>query len=194
MSQPAESAAVPDQLQRVSQGLPFPAAQITSDALPMLTPVHDPQPSAQAREPMSLQPAQAMPQASPRIKPPPSTGSFPHSQAGTPLWQMLGSASNLPGLGAGIFTGKESLDLDVLAKAAVARRKEQVLQAGLPMLPGGLLLVTTMPLLLKHAMPWSGAPWWRYLLYAKCKEYGAQQAASASHSVQSFLCCSAAVP
>ncbi|KAL3150703.1 hypothetical protein ABBQ32_000490 [Trebouxia sp. C0010 RCD-2024] len=129
MSQPAESAAVPDQLQRVSQGLPFPAAQITSDALPMLTPVHDPQPSAQAREPMSLQPAQAMPQASPRIKPPPSTGSFPHSQAGTPLWQMLGSASNLPGLGAGIFTGKESLDLDVLAKAAVARRKEQERQS-----------------------------------------------------------------
>ena len=134
MSQPAEPAAVPDQVQQVPQGLPSPPPHITSHALPMLTPLHDPQPSAQAPDPLSLQPAQAIPQASPRIKPPPSSGSFPHGQADTPLWQMLGSASNLPGLAAGMFTGKESLDLDVLAKAAVTRRKEQVLQAGLPAL------------------------------------------------------------
>lgn len=127
MSQPVVSAAVSDKLQQVPQGLASSAPPTTSGALPMLTPLQDPQPSAQASVAMSAQPAQAMPQASPRIKPPPASGSFPHSQAGTPLWQMLGAASNMPGLGAGMFTGKESLDLDVLAKAAVQRRKEQVL-------------------------------------------------------------------
>lgn len=193
MSQPAESAAVPDQLQQLPQGLPSPAPQITSNALPILTPLHDQQPSAQAPEPTSLLPAQAMPQASPRIKPPPSSGSFPHAQAGTPLWQMLGSASNLPGLGAGMFTGKESLDLDVLAKAAVARRKEQVLQAGLPTLPGACWLCP--PRLCFENMPCLGqGHLGGVILITSCMAYTLQQAASASHSAQTFLCWSAVIP
>ena len=124
MSQPAESAAVPNELQQAP--LATSNTQTTSDALPMLTSLPDSQPaSGQPSSSISLQPQAPLgtPQASPRIKPPPSSGSFPHNQAGTPLWQMLGSAANIP---AGMFTGKESLDLDVLAKAAVKKRKQQV--------------------------------------------------------------------
>ena len=130
MSQPAISAAVPDSLQQAP--LASSTTQITSSALPMLTPIPDShlavgQPSSS----LSLQPQPTLgtPLVSPRIKPPPSAGSFSHSQAGMPLWQMLGSAANIP---AGMFTGKESLDLDILAKAAVKKRKEQVQHAYLP--------------------------------------------------------------
>ena len=130
MSQPAVLAAVPGELQQAPPGLATLSSRITSNALPMLTLLPDLQPSGQPSVFMSLQPQPplATPLASPKIKPPPSSVSLPHSQAGTPLWQMLGSASNVP---AGMFTGKESLDLDVLAKAAVKRRKEQVQQARL---------------------------------------------------------------
>ena len=129
MSQPAASAAVPDELQQAP--LATPNIQTTSDALPMLTSLPDSQAaSGQLSSSMSLQPQAALgtPLASHSIKPPPSSGSLAHIQAGTPLWQMLGSAANLP---AGMFTGKESLDLDVLAKAAVEKRRQQVQHAGL---------------------------------------------------------------
>lgn len=129
MSQPALSAAVPDELQQPP--LATSDTQTASDALPMLTSLTHSQPASRLPSSsmgMQPQPALGTPQTSPRIKPPPSLGSFPHSQAGTPLWQMLGSAANIP---AGVFTGKESLDLDVLAKAAVKKRKEQVQHAGL---------------------------------------------------------------
>jgi len=39
---------------------------------------------------------------------------------------MFGSAFNTPAVMANMVTGGESLDLDVLAKAAVSKRKEQV--------------------------------------------------------------------
>lgn len=147
MSQPAVPAAVPDELQQAPLAT---HTQTTSDALPMLTSLPDSQPaSRQPSSSMSLQPQAALgtPLASPRIKPPPSSKSLAHIQAGTPLWQMLGSATILP---AGMFTGKESLDLDVLAKAAVEKRKQQVQHAGLSSSRFSQLCILTNPATARH--------------------------------------------
>ncbi len=95
-----------------------------SDVLPLLTPVvksiPDTLPSVQH------QPTLPPPQASPKIKPPPGTGFQSFRQSTLPLWQMFGSAFNTPAVMASMVIGGESLDLDVLAKAAVSKRKEQV--------------------------------------------------------------------
>ena len=97
------------------------ALPVTSDALPMLTPILQSKPG-------TLPPMQkpSLPHASPKIKPPPGSGSQSLKQPALPLWQMFGSASNRPALKVGMLAGSESLDLDVLAKAAVRKRKEQV--------------------------------------------------------------------
>lgn len=95
-----------------------------SDALPMLTPILKPKPSS---VPSTLQqPSVPLVQPSPKIKPPPGSGSQSLRQSSLPLWEMFGSASNTPAVVAGMVTAGESLDLQVLAKAAVSKRKEQV--------------------------------------------------------------------
>ncbi|KAL0033947.1 hypothetical protein WJX77_012260 [Trebouxia sp. C0004] len=98
-----------------------------TDVLPLLTPVvksiPDILPSIQH------QPTLPPPQASPKIKPPPGTGSQSLRQSSLPLWQMFGTAFNTPAVMANMVTGGESLDLDVLAKAAVSKRKEQERQS-----------------------------------------------------------------
>ena len=95
-----------------------------SDVLPLLTPVVKSVPDT--LPPIQHQPTLPPPQASPKIKPPPGTGSQSLRQSSLPLWQMFGSASSTPAVMPNMVTGGESLDLDVLAKAAVSKRKEQV--------------------------------------------------------------------
>ena len=130
MSQPAARIGPLEGLQQPMPATAAPPSQTASDALPMLTPLQSlsSQPSASQQfqpqpPPQSVLP---IPQASPRIKPPPASGSFSLSQAGMPLWQMLGSAANTPIVGAGMSISNDSLDLDHLAKAAVRKRKQQV--------------------------------------------------------------------
>ncbi|KAL0029617.1 hypothetical protein WJX79_008342 [Trebouxia sp. C0005] len=94
-----------------------------SDVLPLLTPVVKSVPDT--LPPIQHQPTLPPPQASPKIKPPPGTGSQSLRQSSLPLWQMFGSASSTPAVMPNMVTGGESLDLDVLAKAAVSKRKEQ---------------------------------------------------------------------
>ena len=96
----------------------------TSDVHPLLTPVVKSKP--ETLTPIQHQPTLPPPQASPKIKPPPGTGSQSLKQSSLPLWQMFGSTLNTPAVMANMVTGGESLDLDVLAKAAVSKRKEQV--------------------------------------------------------------------
>ena len=99
------------------------ALPVTSDALPMLTPILQSKPGTL---PPVQKPSLPHPHASPKIKPPPGSGSQSLKQPALPLWQMFGSASNRPALKVGMLAGGESLDLNVLAKAAVRKRKEQV--------------------------------------------------------------------
>lgn len=98
-----------------------------SDVLPLLTPVVNCNPDTLPS--IQHQPTLPPPQASPKIKPPPGTGSQSLRQSSLPLWQMFGSAFNTPAVMANMVTGGESLDLDILAKAAVSKRKEQECQS-----------------------------------------------------------------
>ena len=96
----------------------------TSDVLPLVTPVVKSVPDILPS--IQHQPTLPPPQASPKIKPPPGAGSQSLRQSSLPLWQMFGSTLNTPAVMANMVTGGESLDLDILAKAAVSKRKEQV--------------------------------------------------------------------
>ncbi len=139
MPHPVAPTSAQDNLQETAPSVTQDSAHVTTNALPMLTPIAKSKPDSLPST--QQQPALPPPQASPKIKPPPGFGSQSLKHPALPLWQMFGSSVNTPALMAGMSSSGESLNLDVLAKAAVRKRKEQVRPAlSAPVQVGTLLM------------------------------------------------------